>query len=262
MQKPVLVLAIAAALCAAMPAFPQARAASTPPTATAQHKDFPAPSTQQPSAKAAQLDQLYTDFWEATLKLNPVQATFVGDSRYNDQLPNFLSEDYRAQNHAFNTEWLAKAKAIGPDGLGGQALLSYDIFVKSLQDDLDGERFRDDLQPIDQFNNIAMLVVQFGSGTGAQPFKTVKDYDNWLARASKVPTILDQAIVNMREGVKVGIVQPKVLMVKVLPQLDAIMKDKPEDTAFWGPIAKLPKDFSAADRKRLTTAYQQLITNS
>ena len=65
---------------------------------------------------------------------------------------------------------------------------------------------------------------------------TVKDYDDWLKRAAKMPAILDQAIVNMREGVKAGIVQPRVLMEKVLPQLDANIVDDVEKSIFWGPI--------------------------
>ncbi len=268
MNKPILVVAIAAALCAGAPAFAQSNAAS-PPAATAAtpapHTDVQVPRAQdaqgRPADKAAQLDQLYTDFWEATLKLNPIEATFVGDPRYNDQLPNFLSDDYRAQSHAFNVEWLAKAKAIGADGLSGQALLSYNIFVKQQQDQLDGERFRDDLQPIDQFNNLALLAVQLGSGTSAQPFQTVKDYDNWLARAGKVPALYDQAIANMREGVKAGIVQPKALMVKVIPQLDAVIRDKPEESEFWSPIKNMPKTFSDADKARLTDAYRHLIAD-
>jgi len=47
--------------------------------------------------------------------------------------------------------------------------------------------------------NLANFVVMFGSGSGPQPFKTVKDYDNWLERASQVPVLFDQAIANMRE---------------------------------------------------------------
>ena len=43
----------------------------------------------------------------------------------------------------------------------------------------------------------------------------------------------------MREGVKAGIVQPRVLMEKVLPQLEAnIAVDDPEKSIFWGPVAK------------------------
>ena len=253
MYKSILVLAVSAALCAG--------AASTAAFANDDAASKMSALSTAPVApdKAAQLDKLYADFWQASLKFNPIQATFVGDPRYNDQLPDFFSPEYRAQTHTFNTEWLAKAKAIGSDGLSGQALLSYDIFVKQQQDSLDGEQFRDDLQPIDQFSNIAAMVVQLGAGTGAQPFKTVKDYDNWLARAGKLPTLFDSIETNMREGVSKGIVQPKVLMVKVLPQFDALIKDKPEETVFWGPITNMPKDFSAADKARLTDAYRHLI---
>ena len=53
-----------------------------------------------------------------------------------------------------------------------------------------------------------------------------------------MPAIFDQAIVNMREGVKAGIVQPRVLMEKVLPQLDANIVDDAEKSIFWGPITQ------------------------
>ena len=64
----------------------------------------------------------------------------------------------------------------------------------------------------------------------------------------------------MREGVKAGIVQPRVLMEKVLPQLKANITDDPEKSIFWGPITNMPKDFSAADRDRLTAAFRTLIS--
>lgn len=253
MKKTLLVYAIAASLLVSVPALSLARP-SNPATISAA-------ATPSASTKAAQLDQLYKDFWEESLKLNPLQATFVGDPRYNDQLPNFLSPQYHQRTHEFDLRWKQKVAAIGADGLQGQALLSYKIFLRDLQNELDGDRFPSELQPVEQFNNFATLAVMLGSGTGAQPFKTVKDYDDWLARAGKLPTLFDQAIVNMREGIKAGVTQPKVLMVKVVPQFDALIKDKPEDTAFWGPIASMPKDFSDADRKRLTDAYRHLIAD-
>src|SRR5690606_10393191 len=48
-------------------------------------------------------------------------------------------------------------------------------------------------------------------------------------------------------------------MEKVVPQLDMLIKDKPEDTLFWGPVANMPADFGDADRERLTDAYRTLI---
>jgi uncharacterized protein (DUF885 family) len=216
-------------------------------------------SHQVAESKAARLDRLYQQFWEENLKLNPIQATFQGDNRYNDQLPNFYSADFRRQAHDFTVRWLDKVQKVGSDGLSGQDLLSYEIFVRSAKDSLEGEQYPDWMLPVNQMGSIATFAAQLGSGTGAQPFKTVKDYDNWLARGERLPLLVDSIIGNMREGMRAGVVQPRALMVKVVPQYDAIIKDKPEDSVFWGPIGTMPKDFSDADKARLTAAYRDMI---
>jgi uncharacterized protein (DUF885 family) len=209
--------------------------------------------------RAAQLNALYAEYWEGYLKLNPITATFAGDPRYNAELPNFLSAEFEKQSGDFHKKYLDAARAIGTEGLTGQDRLSYDIFTLNRESAIEELQFPDRLLPIDQFQNIANYFAQFGSGTSAQPFATVKDYDDWLSRAAKTPAILDQAIVNMREGVKAGIVQPRVLMEKVLPQLDANIVDDVEKSIFWGPITGMPKDFSAADRERLTAAFRTVF---
>ncbi|HEY6180314.1 MAG TPA: DUF885 family protein [Kofleriaceae bacterium] len=209
--------------------------------------------------KAAQLASLYAEFWEENLKLNPLQATQVGDPRYNDQLPNSLSPEHRAQVRAFRQRFLDRARAIGGDGLTGQDRLSYDIFVRDQANELEGFDYPQHLVPINQFNNVANQIAILGSGKGAQPFKTVADYDAWLRRARQVPVAFDQAIANMREGMAKGIVRPRILMEKVLPQLDQHIVKRAQDSTLWGPIAAMPAGFSAADRQRLTTEYTALI---
>ncbi|WP_206859678.1 DUF885 domain-containing protein [Lysobacter changpingensis] len=247
--RPILHLPLAIALVlGAATALPSAAFAQAPVAADAVQ-----------DAKAARLNRMYEQYWEELLKLNPLQATFQGDNRYNDQLPNTLSAQYRQRMHDFNTRWLKQVKDVGSDGLSGQDLLSYEIFVRDREDSLEAEKFPTWQQPINQFYNFASTFVQLGSGTGAQPFKTVADYDNWLKRAAQAPAIFDQAIANSREGMDNGVVQPRALMVKVIPQLDALIKDKAEDTLFWGPIKNFPAGFSDADKQRLTTQYRQVI---
>ena len=184
--------------------------------------------------RAAQLNTLYAEFWEENLKLNPVSATFAGDPRYNAELPNFLAPEYEKKERDFEQKYLDRARAIGTKGLTGQDRLSYDIFTLNRESALEDLKFPELLLPVDQFSNIANFLAQFGSGTGAQPFVTVKDYDDWLKRAAKSPAIFDQAITNMREGVKAGVVQPRVLMEKVLPQLKANITDDPSRRASSG----------------------------
>ena len=232
-----------------------------PPAFAAEPVPAVAAASQATSAKAAQLQNLYAEYWEEVLKLNPVQATFQGDARYNDQLPDFGSAEFRKQQHDFTVRWLKTIQDVGSAGLSGQDLLSYEIFVRDAKNSLEGEKFPDWTMPVNQMSSIASYAVMLGSGTSAQPFKTVKDYDNWLARGNKLPTLFDTDIANMRQGMKMGVVQPRALMTKVIPQLDALIKDKPEDTLFWGPIKSLPADFSAADKQRLTAAYRTMIAD-
>jgi Uncharacterized protein conserved in bacteria len=238
-------LSLAAALVACSPSAPEGSGATT--------------ASSKQADKAGQLTALYADFWEETLKLNPIQATFQGDNRYNDQLPDFGSAEFRQQMHDFNQRWLEKVEAIGEDGLQGQDLLSYRIFVRERRNALDAEKFPDWMMPVNQMGSLVSYAVMLGSGQVAQPFKTVKDYENWLARAGRIPVLIDTDIANMREGIKAGVVQPKVVMEKVLPQMDAILAGKAEDSQFWGPIKTMPAEFSAEDRQRLTEAYRELI---
>ena len=98
-----------------------------------------------------------------------------------------------------------------------------------------------------------------GSGTNAQPFATVADYEHWLKRLDGLVVWIDQAIVNMREGVARGVVQPRPVMEKVLPQLDAIAVPHAGQSPYFAPVANFPATFGAADRERLTREYTRML---
>jgi uncharacterized protein (DUF885 family) len=213
--------------------------------------------------QAEQLGKVYAEFWDENLQLHPLTATYAGDPRHNGELPNYLSLEAEEQERAFQQKYLERVRAIvgatGADGLSGQDRLSYEIFTLNRQSDLEELDYPARLLPLNQFRNLANSFAQLGSGEGAQPFVTVKDYDDWLQRAARVPVLFEQAMLNMREGMAAGVVEPRVLMERVLPQLDANAVDDVEKSIFWGPVTRMPPEFSAADRERLTTAFRNLI---
>ncbi|KPN20848.1 hypothetical protein AO715_13700 [Xanthomonas sp. Mitacek01] len=255
MQQP-LVLAIALALAAGGLAGCKRDAPAQGSAAAV--ADVP---VEDAAARATRLTTLYAEYWEALLKLNPVQATFQGDARYKDQLPDFGSAEYREQVRAFNERWLKAVEAVGKDGLQGQDLLSYEIFVSERRNALDAERFPGWMMPVNQMGSIVSYAVLLGSGTNAQPFATVADYDAWLTRAARIPVLLDTEIANMRAGIEANVVQPRVVMEKVLPQFDAILVDDVEQSPFWAPVANFPEGIAEADRERLTIAFRTLIAD-
>ncbi len=104
-------------------------------------------------------------------------------------------------------------------------------------------------------------MVQLGTGRGAQPFDTVEDYEAWLGRVEDFEAWVDQAIENMRKGIDRGVVQPRVLMKRVLPQLRSQVVDKAEASAFYRPVKHMPDSFAQEQRRRLRRAYRKKIEN-
>lgn len=212
-----------------------------------------------PEQAAAELNALVEEYFDKLLELNPLYATSIGDYRYNDRLANTLGPDYLAQAEALDREYLERLLAIDPEALAGQDRLTYDTFRWSREMDVAGYRFPGHLQPINQFYSITNSFVQLGSGANVHPFKTVRDYDDFLARVDDFLVIVDQAIKNMRKGAAAGIVQPTVLMEKVLPQLESQIVDDVEQSMFYSPVKNMPEDFSTAERERLASAYREAI---
>jgi len=84
------------------------------------------------------------------------------------------------------------------------------MFQLNREQSLEGERFPAHLQPINQFYSTLNSFVQLGSGTSVHPFKTVKDYDDWLSRIDGFVVYADQAIENMQEGLRLGVVARRI----------------------------------------------------
>ena len=124
---------------------------------------------------------------------------------------------------------------------------------------LEGLTYKDNLTPFNQFSGMPLTIGQFGSGTVIQPFKTVKDYNNWLQRAGRFSAWADSAIIYFKKGMTEGIVLPKVLVVKMIPQMEAFITTDPTKSVFYGPITNMPASFDRSDKERLTNAYVKLI---
>lgn len=208
------------------------------------------------------LHELLDEHFERDLEMNPLNATFIGDYRYNDRMANSNSPEYIAELTAMDEEFLLRLLEIDRGQLGYQDQLSYDLFKISRQQSLEGNQFPFHLQPVNQFYSITNFFVQLGSGTSAHPFETVRDYEDFLSRANDYSVIIDQIIANMKEGIQVGVTQPRILMEKLLPQIDSQIVDDPKESGFYAPVINMPEDFSDEDRNRLTAAYEDTIANT
>ncbi|CAL2083114.1 DUF885 domain-containing protein [Tenacibaculum sp. 190524A05c] len=218
---------------------------------------------EQPQKKVEpnqEFNQLLKDYNEGKLKLNPLNATFAGDNRYNNEFPNFLSDEYALESKDFFTNYKAKLQDFSDDKLSesqqmSKAVLAWDCDMSLAQ----GSFKNDQLLPINQMWTVNLVMGQLASGSSAQPFKTVKDYENWLSRLDKFNTWLQSAKIRMQEGIKAGYVLPKSLINKVIPQFKGLAETKLEDHLFFSPIKKMPAEFTAIEKKELTQKYTEIL---
>ena len=217
------------------------------------------PSFSQTKENNKALADLFKAFNEDSYKLYPVQATANGDLRYNDQLPVTFTDSYNKKVKSFNTKYLTELKKFDRKNLNANDKLSFDVFKYDREMALEGLTLKLNRMPSNQMNSFELTMGQLGSGTGAQPFKTVKDYDNWISRAKKYTAWSDSTIVYFRKGMAEGMVLPKALVVKMIPQLKSLQADVVEKSVFYGPVNIFPKSFTDADKKRLTEEFTNLI---
>ncbi|WLI89986.1 DUF885 domain-containing protein [Massilia sp. R2A-15] len=215
----------------------------------------PAPAV----AQASKLNRLADAFYAERAAFEPLMMTANGDSRYDDQLGLGIAPKVRAAHYASYRQLRRQLSAIPRDRLDDRDRLNHELLAYELDSALAMEPFPDYLLPLDQFDNVPSTLANYASGTGSQPLATVKQYHAYLGRLRQLPGWIDQAIANMREGVRRGVVQPKAITLAMLPQFRQLRSASAQDSIYYTPIRKLPASFSAADKQELTAAYGQAI---
>jgi len=155
-------------------------AEQTPAANAAAPAATPAAATQP--APAQQLNTLVEEYYDKFLELNPLNATFIDDHRYDDRLANDLSPDWMAKSLALEKDYLAKVQALDGSTLTGQDRLSYDIFLRDRRTAIESYDYPGELIPVNQFFSLPNFFAMLGSGTSVQPFATYDDYQHFLSR--------------------------------------------------------------------------------
>ncbi|HZX29314.1 MAG TPA: DUF885 domain-containing protein, partial [Telluria sp.] len=241
-------IALAAALAAgAAPLLPAY--AATPATASAAQSE-------------QRLDKLAAQFYDARAKYDPMlYATANGDGRYDDQLGMAIAPKVRARYLGFNHQLLKQMHGIDRARLAPKAQLNYDILASEIQSQLDLEKFPEHLLPLNHFDNMPSNLANYAGGTGSQPLNTPAQYRAYLSRLNQLPAWIDQAIANMKEGIRQKVVQPKSITAKMLPQFRELHSATPEASIFATPVKHFPAGFSEQDQRALTAGYTKAAAN-
>ena len=211
--------------------------------------------------KSLEIAQVFENYYQESLKLYPLQATSQGDLRYNDFLPNDLSDEFRKKEKEFYTFYKSQLNNFPDHTLNENDLLSKKVLLWECDLSLKRLTFNEQYTPINQMWTLQLTIGQYAAGLSAQPFKTVKDYNDWLKRIDDYLIWLETAEERMKQGIKNEIVLPKSLIKKVIPQLKTILNPDLNHNLFFSPARQFPESFSDKDKSILTEKYTEMVLN-
>jgi len=207
------------------------------------------------------VNDVFENYYQESLKLYPLDATSQGDLRYNDFLPNSLSDEFRNQEKEFYYNYKNLINKYDDKLLTEEDLLSKKILLWECNRNLERLDFNEHLTPINQFWTLQLTMGQLAAGMSSQPFNTYDDYTNWIKRIDDYIIWLTTAINRMSQGIESGYVLPKTLILKVLPQLKAITNSNLEENIFYSPVNLFPSNFTEAEKTILKNEYENMILN-
>src|SRR5688500_3915585 len=161
----------------------------------------------------AQLERLLKDYRNSESRLDSSSSMELSDQRYLERYEDDLLPAYVEARRKINEETRTKLAAIDRASLKGQDQLSYDIFSWSLSDDAEalkpGVADRFQLLPLNQFNGAQITFARDMKQRSDSPMSRARDYDSAIRRMLGFTRWLDQAVLNMREGVKQKVTQSR-----------------------------------------------------
>jgi uncharacterized protein (DUF885 family) len=205
--------------------------------------------------EARDFKALLEEAWEFGLREDPLLASATGDARFDDRLPSVAPSDF-ARRAEFWKRAEARLRGIDRTRLVESDRVSYDMFVRDVDDEITEQAFRTWRMPL---NAEGSFHSEFARLPSSLPFRATRDYENYLARLRAFPAYGRQQIENMREGLRTGFTQPRVALEGFEGTITIHIVADVETSVFWKPFASFPTTVPEADRERLRAAGRAAI---
>ncbi|MBK6597130.1 MAG: DUF885 domain-containing protein [Proteobacteria bacterium] len=203
------------------------------------------------------LTALFDSAWQRDLADNPLAASYYGDRRFEDRLPD-LSRAAITARDAADAQVLRDLASINRAKLSPDDQLSYDLFQREYTGRIAAQPFKPwlyEIRPSDGPQSLSETAELL-------PFQTVRDYDKWIARLKAIDPYLSQYQDNLLLAIRERRTQPRVIMEKALAQLQKQLVETPAASPFFAPFKRLPETIPATERERLAAAGKAAIRDS
>lgn len=213
--------------------------------------DFPA--TRGQATESGRLQRFFDLYWLVRLQESPDLATYLGVPGFDDRWPDRSPEALALTRRIVRLQRAALA-SIDRERLAPAERIDYDLARRRIEMRLEGERFHN----LDAFENeylrinpMSGLGMGFAGLLSAMPARNAQDFENRLARLRGFPTVVDQTIALLGQGLARGITPPRVTLRDVPDQVRSLLVEDPWESPILSSFEDLPAAIPVAERERL-----------
>lgn len=205
-----------------------------------------------PSSADAKLRALYTSEWawrekDAASDLDGTRPVVDHLPRVDDAAQNARLSKWRATMHTL--------EAIPRDRLSPKEQVNYDVYRAQLRDLIGDQEFRTYEMPA---NSDSAFWTDF-SYTARRPYRTLADYESWIAQMRDIPRYFREEMAQMRAGMARGFTPPQVTLEGRDASISSVITVKPEETLFYVPFKEMPATIPADEQARLRAEAVEAI---
>ena len=205
---------------------------------------------------AGDLQVLIDEHWDWLMQQHPEIRTNRGDHSANDRWTD-MSLSAHFERDARRGEFLDRLAALDTGVLSAAARLNHRMLTRRLSEARRSHELGLHLMSMDMRRGpqYRYTILEY------TPMETERDYRNWLSRLRGLPTLLQQYIELLDEGIAAERVQARAIMERVPDQLDKVITDSPVESPFYRPFQTIPDSIPAATAEELREQANAVIAN-
>jgi uncharacterized protein (DUF885 family) len=215
----------------------------------------PAENPAGPAGASRAIAQLSAQYWEEHLRANPLEATELGDRRFDDQLPD-KSPAGIARERAFLVELRPRVEAVPATALSPVDRVTRALLLGQIDNDVALIDCHLEDWTVDARDGIQVAYLRMPE---LQPVRTVVEGRALAARWAKIGGDIDQETANLRRGLDAGKVATRAEVERVLGQLDDLLGKADTDWPLRTPAIAPHPDWPVVDRAALASAVDRAI---
>lgn len=196
------------------------------------------------------LDEIYR--YEKSV--SPLFASRQGDRRFDDKLPDLSAEALEAQ---FEQRKIFKSQllSLSDTALSRTSQINKLMQLYALDDAISQYQYKNYLVPLTSEYGFHSAVASLPKLADTQTEQGLKNY---LSRLKALPTLFQQNIDWMKEGIRLGMTQPKAVMLGFEESVQAYITPV-EESVFYQPFNNLPAHLNDATKKRLQNEAKRIV---